>query len=166
MDKRAEDIGILLKSRLYQLETGNCKMLSRGYCNCNLCLVDGLLSLLSEKDKEIEGLKEEIKGYKTSLSAELLSLERRDRIKAEERIKGLDKELKYFINLKEYYEHRSQDLQTRIKSLEEGIEEHKWEKWGYGEDMKEGRFYQVDDELDERLYNLLEKKGVSHGSSS
>lgn len=45
---------------------------------------------IKEKDKKIEELEEEIKGYKTSLSAELLSLEQRDRIKAEERVKSLE----------------------------------------------------------------------------
>lgn len=36
-----------------------------------------------------------------------------------ENIKEIEKELKYFINLKEYYEHLNQSSQVRIKELEQ-----------------------------------------------
>lgn len=54
--------------------------------------------------------------------------------------------------------HEIVDLRARIKELTEGIEKHRWDKWGYGEDSKEGRFYEVGDYDDEELYHKLIRK--------
>jgi len=62
-----------------------------------LVLLSQIYGFERELGNEIEELKEEIKGYKTSLSAELLSLEQRDRIKAEERIKSLEEGIEELI---------------------------------------------------------------------
>jgi len=49
---KAREIGNLLKDRLRQLESGKCKMFSKGDdCDCNLCLVDNLLFYISVLEK-------------------------------------------------------------------------------------------------------------------
>jgi len=118
-----------------------------------------LLSLISKKEKKIG----EIVLENTQLSNEWQECHSyNNEIVAEnQKLKKKLEELEAQFNaLKELLGEYSIEmtvvkLKARIKSLEEGIEKHKWEKWGYGEDMKEGRFYQVEDELDEELYNLI-----------
>ena len=102
-----------------------------------------LLSLLSEKEKYTLKLLDEGTDFYTQ------------KCKAEARVRGLEKKVEELDILRCKTEEERDNLWIRIKSLEEGIEKHRWEKWGYGEDMKEGRFYQVEDELDEELYNLI-----------
>ena len=126
--------------------------------------MDFMRELLSENDKEIEGLKEEIKGYKTSLSAELLSLEQRDRIKAEARIKELDD-----INTKlsealgnaidDYHKIilRAEQAEIKIKSLEEGVAEIAEGKGRYDLDNHQHAINTIED-MKAIANKLLDKK--------
>jgi ElaB/YqjD/DUF883 family membrane-anchored ribosome-binding protein len=72
-------------------------------------LREAIESVLNQKysisyaiEKELrEALEEEINEWKTCLSAEILSLEQRDRIKAEARVKELEEERKGMVRLTE-----------------------------------------------------------------
>lgn len=51
----AKETSHLLKDRLRQLESGKCKIVSKGDgCDCNLCLVDNLLSYILSSEKKME----------------------------------------------------------------------------------------------------------------
>lgn len=67
MDEKVKKIEEKLKLRLRRGEIGtvSCKILSKGNgCDCSLCLVDDLLSLLSSQEKKIEELTEGIEKHK------------------------------------------------------------------------------------------------------
>ena len=48
-------------------------------------------------------------------------------------------------------------LEFRIRGLVEGIEKHRMDTWGYGEDV-DGKMWQVGNDIDEDLYKLIEKE--------
>jgi hypothetical protein len=52
---KAKEAADLLRGRLRQLESGKCRILSEGdYCDCNLCLVDGLFFYIFQLEKAKE----------------------------------------------------------------------------------------------------------------
>jgi len=49
----------LLKTRLRELESGKCRIISEGdYCDCNLCLVDELTSYIFVLEEKVKKLSE------------------------------------------------------------------------------------------------------------
>ena len=55
MKMKAKEAGKLLRERLRKARIDGCRILSKGSdCDCNLCLVDNLLSYISELESEKE----------------------------------------------------------------------------------------------------------------
>ena len=95
----AKETSHLLKNRFRQLESGKCKVVSKGDdCDCNLCLVDNLLSYILSSEEKMEEMKEkhkidlEVQYIKGGAAQLVLAAEVVEELR--ESVKELKKELK------------------------------------------------------------------------